>query len=100
MDHRARFDGWNFDERWEETELKWLGEGYEVIEKPTVAKKGQRPIVAYCGGPGGKIAVQFCEANKKIVGEELTQLSFKVFAIIIFYFFFLLSFPFSFFNYH
>ena len=52
--------------------MKWLGDGYQVIDKPAEAKKGQRPIIAYCGGPGNKVAVQFCEANKKIVGADVS----------------------------
>ena len=72
VDHRARFDGWNFDPRWEEPEIKWTGNSYSINDKPTVAAKGQRPIVAYVGGPGNTVAVQFVEANKKIVGANIS----------------------------
>lgn len=71
VDHRARFDGWNFDPRWAEPEVKWNGTSYDVSEKPTAAAKGQRPIVAYVGGPGSEAAVQFVESNKKIVGANI-----------------------------
>lgn len=72
VDHRARFDGWNFDPRWEEPEIEWTGNSYSVSDKPTVAAKGQRPIVAYVGGPGSTVAVQFVEANKRIVGANVS----------------------------
>lgn len=72
VDHRARFDGWNFDPRWEEPEVIWTGEKAQVNDGPTVPKKGQRPIVAYVGGPGDRVAVQFVEANAKIVGANIS----------------------------
>ena len=71
VDHRARFDGWNFDPRWAEPEVIWTGDKAQVNDGPTTPKKGQRPIVAYVGGPGDKVAVQFVEANAKIVGANI-----------------------------
>lgn len=71
VDHRARFDGWNLDPRWEEPEIVWTGEKAVVNDMQTTPKKGQRPIVAYVGGPGDQVAVQFVEANKKIVGANI-----------------------------
>lgn len=71
VDHRARFDGWNFDPRWEEPEIKWTGSSYSVNDKPVTPAKGQRPVVAYIGGPGDAVAVQFVESNKRIVGANV-----------------------------
>jgi hypothetical protein len=78
VDHRARFNGWNFEERWRETELVWTGSQYNIIEEQTTPKKGQRPLLACFAGDalGGKsAAVQFVEANQKLVGETSTLLS-------------------------
>ena len=72
VDHRARFDGWNFDPRWEEPEIKWTGTSYAVSDVPTTPAKGQRPVVAYVGGAGDAVAVQFVESNKKIVGANVS----------------------------
>lgn len=69
----ARFDGWRFDERnsadLNYAEGKWNGESYDVYETPQYGGIGQRPIVAYVGGPGDDVAVQFVETNGKIVGS-------------------------------
>jgi hypothetical protein len=72
VDHRARFKGWNLDPRWKEPELIWNGSNYDIVENPTVAKQGQRPIVANVGGPGSKTLIQFVEnSEKQIIGEFL-----------------------------
>ena len=67
-DHRARFNGWNLDERWIEPEMVWNGVSYDICEVPTTSLPGQRPIVALFGGPGDKAAVQFVERSGSIVG--------------------------------
>jgi len=71
VNHKARFDGWNFEARWEEPEVKWNGQTFDVSAVPTTPAKGQRPIVAYVGGPGALVAVQFVETNKVIVGANV-----------------------------
>ncbi len=71
MDHRARFNGWNLDERWIEPETVWNGVSYDIKEVPTTALPGQRPIVALYGGPGDNVAVQFVERGGSIVGANV-----------------------------
>ena len=68
VNHFARFDGWNIDPNMQ-PEIEFVDGKYERITKP---KKGQRPILALVGGSGDKIAVQFCESNKKIIGANVT----------------------------
>ena len=70
-DHRARFNGWNKDPRWVEPEITWNGSSYDVVDVPTVDKRGERPVVAYVGGAGSDIAIQFVQSNKKIVGANV-----------------------------
>jgi len=70
-DHRARFNGWNKEPRWLQPEITWNGSTYDVVDIPTVDKKGERPIVAFVGGAGSDIAVQFVQSNKKIVGANV-----------------------------
>lgn len=71
MDHKARFKGWNLDARWKEPEIVWNGSSYDIIENPTVAKPGQRPIVANVGGTGSKTLIQFVEnSDKQIIGKH------------------------------
>ena len=70
VNHRARFEGWNFDPRWKNNTPIWNGTGYDLPEDlPKVAKPGQRPIVAFMGGPGDTAVVQFVENDKVIVGK-------------------------------
>lgn len=70
-DHRARFNGWNKDPRWVQPEITWNGSSYDVVEVPTVEKNGERPVVAFVGGAGSDIAIQFVQSNKKIVGANI-----------------------------
>ena len=64
----SRFKGWNFDPRWP-ADPEWLGTHYTSRDTPvTVAKPGQRPIVAFVGGDHDVLAVQFVETNGEIVG--------------------------------
>lgn len=75
----ARFKGWNFDPRWQPAEPEWLGTHYTGRDDPiTVAKAGQRPIVAFVGGDHDILAVQFVETNNEIVGKFLTFAAFYV----------------------
>jgi hypothetical protein len=71
VDHRARFNGWNYDERWIVKESVWNGTDYDLIEYPTSSLPGQRPIVANYGGPGDAIAIQFIERQSVIVGANI-----------------------------
>jgi len=71
VDHRARFNGWNLDERWVEPETEWNGSSYDVREVPTTPQPGQRPIVALYGAPGDAVAVQFVERSGAIVGANV-----------------------------
>lgn len=41
------------------------------VEKETVPREGQRPIVAVVSGPGSGIAMQFLEYEKDIVGANI-----------------------------
>ncbi len=68
VQHFARFDGWNLNSN-VKPEIQFVDGKYEAIAVP---KKGQRPILALVGGAGDKIAVQFCETNKKIIGANVT----------------------------
>jgi len=74
VDHRARFNGWNFDERWKVPDLQWDGTKYDIVTEPTVALPGQRPILATIGGnilDGKSAAVQFVEINNALVGANV-----------------------------
>lgn len=74
VDHRARFNGWNYDERWNVPDLQWDGVKYNIVTVPTAALPGQRPILATIGGAGldGKsAAVQFVEINGALVGANV-----------------------------
>ena len=71
VDHRARFNGWNFDERWNVPDFVWDGVKYDVAA-PTTPLPGQRPILATVGGSvldGKSTAVQFVEVNNALVGK-------------------------------
>jgi hypothetical protein len=71
-DLRARYNGWNFDPRWEFRDIVWNGQHYDITDKQTVAKPGERPIVAFVGGKGNEdnnnLALQFVQQNGKVVG--------------------------------
>lgn len=68
LDHRARFKGWNLDPRWK-LEPQWKdGQYFFPEDMPAEALPGDRPIVAFVGGPGEEVAVQFVENNDEIVG--------------------------------
>lgn len=69
MDHRARFNGWNLEEKWKNDEIEWVGDRFEVQTPQPLP--GQRPVVVTYGGPGNQAAVQFSESNKKIVGANV-----------------------------
>lgn len=73
VDHKARFDGWNYDERWVGPEVHWKGDRFEAFDGPTAPAKGERPIVAVYGGPGEAVAVQFVENDKRIVGNSYPE---------------------------
>lgn len=70
-DHRAKFDGWNLDSRWDSKEAIWNGTSYENPEPQTVPRYGDRPIVAFVGGAGSEVAVEFAERDKIIVGANI-----------------------------
>lgn len=65
----ARFNGWNFDPRWQTgvPEKQWVGDKYLVTDSPP-AKQGLRPIVVFVGGDSDKLAVEFIQNDNKIVG--------------------------------
>jgi len=71
LNHRARFKGWNFDPRWLPRAPAWNGSGYDLPADATVAEVGQRPVVAFVGGDGDAVAVQFVEDNEEIVGANV-----------------------------
>jgi hypothetical protein len=50
-DHRARYHGWNLDERWgiSQERMEWNGEAYENTATPGVRQKGDRPVMALVG---------------------------------------------------
>lgn len=68
VDHRARYDGWNLDERWITDDMVWNGSNYVQETAPTQALPGQRPVLAVVAGPGADVAVEFVERSNKIVG--------------------------------
>ncbi len=52
IDHRARFDGWNLDERWigaPEGHFDAVTDEYINVNAADQKSKGQRPIVAFVG---------------------------------------------------
>lgn len=69
VDHRARFNGWNLDERWKTNEIKWTGSEYNVEDIAAASRKGQRPVVAFVGSIGDTAAIQFVESASKVVGK-------------------------------
>lgn len=68
VDHRARYDGWNLDERWITEDMVWNGTNYVQETTPTDVLPGQRPVLAIVAGPGAEVAVEFVERGNKIVG--------------------------------
>jgi hypothetical protein len=72
VDHRARFDHWEDDERWRVAEPVWNSKtgAYDVLDRPQ-ATKGERPIAAFIGGDHAKLAVQFVERGGSIVGSNI-----------------------------
>ena len=70
VDHRARFNGWNMDERWKTDEVKWTGSEYNVENIASTSRKGQRPVVAFVGSIGDTTAIQFVESHSKVVGTK------------------------------
>jgi hypothetical protein len=70
-DYRAKFDGWNLDNRWDFKESVWNGSTYNNPEPQTVPRNGDRPIVAFVGGAGSDLAVEFAERDKVIVGANI-----------------------------
>lgn len=70
VDHKARFKGWNLDERWNVIEREWKGDHYLLTETQTEPKPAQRSILAFVGDDNNKVAVQFVEKNKEIVGMD------------------------------
>jgi hypothetical protein len=73
--HRARFDGWNFDPRWAAAQVDWNGTSYEIVEPDEQAStEGERPITAFIGGEGSDVSVQFVENKaEKIVGANIVM---------------------------
>ena len=69
VDHRAKYNGWNHDERWKDTAVEWTGQSYSITTDPIGHAKGERPIVAIYGHTGKEVSLQFVEADKKIVGK-------------------------------
>jgi hypothetical protein len=75
IDHRARFDGWNLDERWigtPEGHFDAITDEYIEVNAANQKSKGQRPIVAFVGGAGAQCAVQFVERDSAIVGANVS----------------------------
>lgn len=76
VDHRARFDGWNLDERWHETNYEWKGDRYEESKSWATPLMGSRPVGAFVGEGSSKdtpLAVQFVDNPqlKRIVGANV-----------------------------
>jgi len=75
LDHRARFNGWNKDPRWQSSELEGhFNENDEFVDVNAShqTSAGQRPIVVRVGGAGAHAAVQFVEVNKAIAGADVS----------------------------
>jgi hypothetical protein len=77
-DHRARYNGWNLDERWDiaNVDMQWTGNSYENVALPGRKQKGQRPITVFIGALGSEksttSAIQFVSANDgEIVGANI-----------------------------
>ena len=65
--HRARFDAWNKDPRWTNgntEEGSFQGDKWVPAFAPGESAKGQRPVVAFYGGAGDKVAVQFFASSE------------------------------------
>jgi hypothetical protein len=74
LDHRARFNGWNQDPRWQSSVLEGHFDENDVfvdVNAPHQTSAGQRPIVVRVGGVGAHAAVQFVEVNKAIAGADV-----------------------------
>lgn len=67
-DHRARYNGWNFDERWQVVDYIWKGSEYDVITQQTVPRRGERPVVAFLGGDDETVSLQFVQQTAKSGG--------------------------------
>jgi hypothetical protein len=64
-DHRARYNGWNLDKRWEITEYNWTGTEYDFVREQTIPQRGERPVIAFLGGSASKktVALQFAQQS-------------------------------------
>jgi hypothetical protein len=64
-DHRARYNGWNMDERWGVTDYNWTGTEYDFVTHQSVPKRGERPVIAFLGGSasGSSVALQFAQQS-------------------------------------
>jgi hypothetical protein len=80
-DHRARFNGWNMDERWCLTDYNWNGSQYDFVSDQVSVgpRKGERPVIAYLGGQSGSdkstsVALQFAQqtvGNGALAGANI-----------------------------
>ena len=75
LDHRARFNGWNKDPRWQSSVKEGYFDENDIfvdVNAPHQLASGQRPIVVRIGGTGTHAAVQFVEVNKAIAGADVS----------------------------
>jgi len=76
VDHRARFDGWNLDPRWiDQPEGHFdADDKWHEVNGPNQESQGERPIVAFVGGPGAHCAIQFSQRKDGagIVGANVS----------------------------
>lgn len=66
-DHRARYNGWNLDERWAISEYNWTGAEYDFVYEQTIPRRGERPVIAFLGGSVAAkdaVALQFAQQAK------------------------------------
>lgn len=68
-DHRARYNGWNLDARWEVAEYNWTGTEYDFVREQVSPQRGERPVIAFLGGASkDTVALQFAQQTGKAEG--------------------------------
>ena len=76
VDHRARFNGWNLDPRWiDQPEGHFdADDKWHEANGPNQESQGERPVVAFVGGPGAQCAIQFSQRKDGagIVGANVS----------------------------
>lgn len=72
-DHRARYHGWNLEERWAHVEFNWDGQTYDFQFDPQQQPvlPSERPVVAFVGGEGDYVGMDFVQRDGLMAGSNI-----------------------------